>query len=235
MSLHFGHGFIHSPVSDFSALTLVSLTISGDSGSTLTAPGGIQAGDLLLTTDAAFHTSNNSAVITPGYTPLCFDVRFIFGGYLKNVLSFKLAAGTESGTTLNFSPRVDGDRALLVLRPNVPILGAVHKPNPWVMEFSSANTFPNATIASAALVGNPRVVFSYWTNQTSGAGQANDLRCSLSPADDGELFYATSTQTALNWKVFGSGDIPSNVNVVNGSWPGAKWNARGWLELDFGD
>jgi hypothetical protein len=235
MSLHFGNGFIHSPLSDFNALALISLTGSGSSASTLTAPSGIQAGDLLLTTDVAFSSSNNSVTIPTGFTLLCFDVRILFGGYMKNALSYKIAAGTESGTTLNFSSRSDGYRALLVLRPNVPILGAVHKPTPWELEFSTASTFPDATIASAALAGNPRVVFSYWTNGTSGAGQATDLRCSLSPEDDGELFYATNTQTALKWKVFGSGDVASNVNVVNGAWSGAKWNARGWLELAFGD
>lgn len=218
---------------DFKTLSLVAQTSSGSSGSTLAVPTGVQAGDLIFVTDMAYRTNTHPTLATPsGFTTLASIQHTPGGGFISIVISCKVAVGTESGVSLQMMTREDGDKAIFVLRPNIAIESFVRDPSPWALEASSSTTFPNRTISAAALVDNPRVAFSYWSNVSSGG--ANNTRCDLDPEESGSVFYGTSTNSCLMWKTFASSDVPVDVDVLNASWAGAKYNSRGILKLGFG-
>lgn len=229
---HFAFGVNAGNIADFKTLTLVAQVTSGSSSSTLTVPSGVQAGDLIFTTDMAFHSTTPPSLVTPsGFTSLASGQHFPGGGWISIVIACKVAIGNESGTTIQMMSRQDGDRAIFILRPNTPIASFTRDPSPWPIIYSETTTFPNGTISAAALIDNPRVAFSYWLNVTQGG--ASNTRCDLDPEEDGSVFYGTSTNSCLMWKTFASSDIPVDVNTVNSSWTGSKYNARGILKLGF--
>lgn len=185
-----------------SVLSTLSQVLSATSSSTtITAPSGIQAGDLLVLLDRADNLSLPSTVVPTGFTSIA---NVNNGSGMRQIVSYKLATGSEGGASITgMAGGLDVNKALAVFRGNVPIasisVASLNAPAP-----TDANpTAQNVTAAGGTV---PLIVFGCYSATNTIVSPRT-----FTPAKDGELNPSPSQTLYLAWKIYNS--APANVSV----------------------
>lgn len=182
---------------------LASLTRVGQvasTGSTVSIPAGVQAGDLLLYGFAAWTGSSNPSYTPPsGWTSL---INATMGENGRIGIAAKRATGSESGSIGGVFGNAGVDRKVCVLlRPNVP-LASVGSAQSVASQFTTDT--PSDQVVTSGAGTPPLLVLALW-NAVVGTVSTRGM----SPAKDDE--YNSSTNLYLGWKLYPSS--PANVTV----------------------
>jgi hypothetical protein len=182
------------------------LSATAEDSTTIAAPMGIQAGDLILLFDYASASKGDPSLVTPsGFTAVVSDLN----SPAANVVSYKIATGSEGGT--NITGMVDDGSAafatklLYVFRGNVPIVSITATDTAT----QSTSGDPGDQTANASTETPPLIVFG-----TYGCLSAAVDPRSFSPAKDGELSAGHGPGDGEAWlayKIYNSG--PANVTI----------------------
>jgi hypothetical protein len=189
---------------------LASFTAYGGSTtstSLLTLPAGIAAGDLIVIGDRAANSSGLPTEVTPtGFT----KISGVNDGSLSRfVTSYRLADGTEGGTTVATMVGTNGDRAICeVFRGNVPIKAVAVQSA--AAEITDGN--PTAQVVASGAGAVPLVVVGI------GLCAIPTVDLTFSPAEDGS--YAGSTTSNIKWKFYTT--APANVTADVGDTGGSN-------------
>ena len=198
-----GFGAVPAGLDALASLALFNSAVNHSTSTPITVPNGVREGDLLVFLE---HDEISGATpvngVPSGFTQI--DTRSgNYGGGAVNVivtLSYKIAAGTESATTLQGIDHLY-DQALYIFRGN----GTSQISSVTVGSAQGQVTTGNPTaqnVAASAGVAPLVVIGSYNTSGTL------DPR-TMSPAKDGEI--TPSTQTYLAYKIYNSS--PADVSV----------------------
>lgn len=186
-----------------SSLSMVGSSTS-QNATTITAPAGILAGDLLVFGDTSFNDSTTvPTYVSPvGFTVVSdtFGTTGAGGGQaVRNTLSYKIANGTESSTAITGMSSGAERMMLYVFRGDHPITSVIS--GGVSQEAAEGNpASQNVTASSAAA---PLVVLGLYRSQG-----AVDPR-SFSPAKDGEI--SPTAGAYLAYKIYNS--APANVAI----------------------
>lgn len=189
--------FVRSGASGGAAPTSVAFQASAIStAATITAPATINAGDILVLADNAIGTVTPSTVVPTGFT----SVVNTNDGIMRQIVSYKIADGTEDGGTITgMNGNQFNAKALLQFRPDTAASSlALSTPNAQVTD---ANPTAQNVAASGGAV--PLIVFAAYCS-----GGAVSPR-TFSPAKDGEV--TPDTFLYLAYKIYNS--APANVSV----------------------
>jgi hypothetical protein len=195
------------------ALTTLSFQTSGTSAATvggsgtsqLTAPAGINAGDLLvLHNKAEFTSGTGSNNIPSGFTSIG-SLGITGAVTIGENVSYKIANGTESGSTLSgiSASNIVYRMALGVFRGNIAVSSVS------VASFNSQLTSGAVTNQTVTSSGGtpPLIVFAAYGDAASGNSISPR---GFSPAADGEITADSDTQY-LDYKIYNSS--PSNHTI----------------------
>lgn len=190
------------------ALTAITQVLSATStATTITAPSGIQAGDLIVLLDRAegdpFGGVPASAVPTDFNTITDVNMTTASVEGIRTILSYKLANGTEGSSSLTGmagTGRVD--KALLVFRGDK----AASTITVASANGQATNGNPTAQNVTASSGIAPLVVIGGYTSEDTIPGVSPRT---MSPAKDGEVNPNTSLYLA--WKIYNSS--PADVSV----------------------
>jgi hypothetical protein len=178
LKLGFIPGFL-PPIAADTALRLTQVLSATDpSGAAFTLPTGIQVGDLIVVFDLAVSAGGDpSAVIPSGFN----QVVTVSDGAARGLLSYKIAAGTEGGTSLNgMDSTIEGKLTYVFRGNNKAIASAV----PTDVNSQSTGANPTAQVVNASGVATPLIVIGCYGTNTS-AGNLDPR--TFNPAKDGEI------------------------------------------------
>jgi hypothetical protein len=187
-------------------LTTIAQVLSATSveSATITAPVGIRAGDLIVMLDVAFGTSPVAEVIPTGFTPI---VTSSSGANFRAVLSYKLATGTEGGTSITgmTETNLDGTfgKMIYVFRGNVP--ATLITVADAAAEFTTGNPAAQTVNASGGFA--PLVVLGCYGCGPNGLVNPRTFTVAGIAAKDGEInAFAdgayTDTDAWLAYKIY---------------------------------
>lgn len=182
-------------------------------GNTVTCFANVYAGDLLLAINGAEGTSALPAKVIPtGFT----EIRADLFNYFRNVISFKLANGSESNTVLNLMTGNNYQQCLLLrFRGNVPIKTATPA---GAVGIATASDPSPLTITCTSGV-RPVIAFGAFTAYDGLTG------LSFTPAVDAAINpYA---EDYVGWKCFSPDDALQNV-VIDIAQSGAMQMMQGF-------
>lgn len=182
---------------------LTSLTRVGQANSTtstVSIPGGVQAGDLLLYGFAAWNNSGNPSYTVPSGWASLLNATMTSTGRIG--IAAKRAVGSESGSIGGVfgDAGVDG-KVCVLLRPDKP-LTSIGSAQSVASQFSTSAP-SNQVVTSGAGVA-PLIVLALWNTVVGTVSPRG-----MSPAKDDE--YNSSTNLYLGWKLYAS--APANVTV----------------------
>lgn len=168
------------------------------SGNTITYPSGIQQGDLIIFAEWIQNNPLPTRVIPSGFTSFS---SIQVGTTVIDCLSYKLADGTESSTTLTGSTAgVTNNKFLMVFRQTPKFTSVWFGGAISGYYRGSAKQGP----VTASPYTTPAIVFGEYY-QTSGiTGQT------MSPTQDGT---ATAGAMAYKWKFFNNVSTPTSVTI----------------------
>lgn len=195
-------GFIASARAPVTTLTQAASATS--TAGTITVPADVRYGDLLVLHDRATNSAGHgipSTVLPLGFTAIA-NSSITSGPETRQIISYKIAAGSEAGTSITGMDGTGFDRKLLyVFRSDSTIESVVAStPN---SEATDGN--PAAQVVAASGGTPPLVVIgSYGTG-----GFTLDPR-SFTPAKDGEITPGTG-DNYLAYKIYNSS--PANVTI----------------------
>lgn len=172
---------------------------------TITAPATIVAGDLLILFQSSTSSGSPPTAVTPsGWTNLVNDSLDYGVAGDRVMVDYKIAAGTEDGSTITGMDGSLDDRKVMLQFRGDPVIASVSLQD-LAIEFANAGDPAGQTCnASGGVV--PLIVFGLWSN----AGGSIDPR-SFSPAADGEVAVSGSTAFYVKYKIYNSS--PANVSV----------------------
>jgi hypothetical protein len=186
------------------ALTTITLFASATStGATINFPASIIAGDLIVLLDSADASSGGApATVTPsGFTLINSSVELL--QETRQVVSYKLALGTESGALTGMDGNAADRKAMYVFRGDIPATTlTVSTPN---AQATAGNPTPQNVAASAGIA--PLVVFGCYGALTEIVGE------SFSPAEDGEI--TPTNQVILKYKIYNSAPQDTTVDMLD--------------------
>lgn len=168
---------------------------------TITAPADIIAGDLLVILDRAENVSGDPTSVTPtGFTTINNAV----AAFVKQNLSYKIAAGTEGGSSITGMVGTEYTRkAMYVFRGGIPITS--------VTVGSAAgqiiSTDPTAQVVAASAGTPPLIVIGGYS--VYGAGVVDPR--TFSTTKDGEV--TPSTDFYLAYKVYNSSPADTTIDM----------------------
>lgn len=180
--------------------TLSFRSSATSTASTLTAPGDIQAGDLLVWWDSGVAGFSAPASVVPtGFTEIQ-NVSVVSAAGARGILAYKIADGTEAGATLSgitSSPA----KILAVFKGDGPISTAT------VQSTNGQATTGNPSAQSVAASGHtpPLVVIGAY-----GASATLDPR-TFSPAEDAEI--SANTFHYLKYKIYNSSPADHSIDM----------------------
>jgi hypothetical protein len=182
--------------------TLTQVASATSTGTNITGPAGIQAGDLLVLVDRAIGAGVPTAVVPSGFASVSDSNN---GSNTQQILSSKIADGSEASASLTgmTSSISQVAKVLLVFRGNVAIAAATAQD----VGAQSTTGNPTAQVVNASGGAAPLVVIGAYGSQ----GAINPR--SMSPAKDGEVGEEgpTSAKTWLAWKIYDTS--PADVTV----------------------
>ncbi len=179
--------------------TSITQVLSATStATTITAPRGIQLGDLIVFLDFSTAGTTPTSVIPTGFTAI--GTSLTTGTDRQNV-SYKLADGTEGGTSITGMAGTFRDKAMYVFRGNVAATGIVIS-SPINEQVTTADPTAQVVLSGAGAV--PLVVLAAYSSNTSSITAR-----SFTPAKDGEI--NSSNFNWLAYKIYNSS--PADVTV----------------------
>jgi len=205
--------------------------------SSITVPANVQQGDLILFANMAIKTSVVASTVPSGFTKIFPSTSIALGVnisgttyYFHVAMGYKIAAGTEGGTSLpsmSFTSNVNPGSALgvMVFRGNRKITGVTVQ-NYGLTQSSSS--LISRTIASASGVRPLLAVANY---MNLGASWSSNSQRDFSPTPDDETIYGANNM-ATRWRFFGESNAPSDISC---SMAAASQNRTCWsfyLELE---
>lgn len=203
---------------DQATITFITSAVASGVGQ-ITAPSGIQAGDLLIIYHAGDRGPGNPAAVTPAGFTLAITTTANWGKFFTRAsLHYKVATGAESGVIFNtilgddlINP-VDDRAIFLVFRLSTVatsiVIGDVEGFSPTSIPFTR-NILSGAGIA-------PLIAFTgFLINSNQDGAAVTD--CTLSPIPDNRISTASnSNDLSAVWKIYNS--APINVDATG---PGA--------------
>lgn len=196
------------PLASLSFVTSATVNASSAQPDTITAPAGILAGDLLVLVDIADIGSGTVTLVTPTGWSSAQSVGF-GGGLAASAISYKIADGTESGTTItgiNVASNTH-NMMLAVFRGNVPInIVSVHSAAGQV----TAGT-PTNQVCTAGSGVAPLIVLSVYHSYTTG-GAAITAR-GFSTTADGEI--TPNTKNYLDYKIYNASPADTTISMAD--------------------
>jgi hypothetical protein len=162
------------------ALTSITQVLSAISATTtITAPSGIQAGDLIVLLDVSCGYSLPTAVVPTGFTQI---ININDTTDVAAVASYKIAVGTEGGTSITGMAGTTS-KVMYVFRGNKAAAAATvgDVGNQW----TSGN--PTAQTITAASGTPPLVVFGFYSSAQSGTVNPRTFTVGGVGAKDAEL------------------------------------------------
>jgi len=201
-------------------LTLVeqpaALRARAPNSSSITAPSGIQAGDLLIMVD---HVSGDTYATPTGWTNLASIFANGSPNNLLHQVHYKIADGSESGTSITGISTTSGDKLLVGFRGNKPMRASPM--NPWTAVQTSGNPTPQNVPAASAQA--PLVVIG-----TYGSAAVVNPR-TMSPAKDDE-YGSANGGVWVAWKFYLAN--PQNVSVdMDNEFTGFNLLTSGYITL----
>ena len=177
-------------------LTLVASNTSG--AQTISVPGGLQAGDLMVLFDYARNSAFSAPpnTIPSGFTAIVAAQNTVQSRWN---LSYKIANGSETSLS-GLTGSAEIRKILAIFRPSTGIITSVAVNDPDV-QLTDAN--PAAQTVTAGSGTPPLLVIAAYSSNSSISPRT------FSPAEDGEL--NRSTKFYLKYKAYDSS--PSNVSV----------------------
>jgi hypothetical protein len=162
------------------ALSLAFRSSSTNNASTITVPNDVVASDLLVLYDRAGNTSGFPTAVTPtGFTQILNQTG---STNLRFVCSFKIAAGTEAGTTITgMNGNNLNGKILMVFSTNGATAGAA-----FDVAFQNTDGDPAAQTVNASGQSTPLVVIAYMRQVTITSQ-------SFSPTEDGTVPFGAQT------------------------------------------
>lgn len=199
------------------AITQVSKSTS--TGSTISVPAGVQAGDILVLSDMAVSGSTPTKVVPSGFTEIADS-----DSQRRAILSWKLAAGSEGNTNLTGMNGSSSNRKLLlVFRPDGPVAGASHG---GAVSNPATNNNPSAEIISASGGTPPLLVVGCYTS--SGNFSNRIFEVSGSDVKDGEE-NGPSNNHWIAWRAYITN--PQNVTIDMGDAGNSNCLQGGYIAL----
>jgi len=188
--------------SEITSMTVVTHTSGGDGNTaTVTAPGGIQAGDLLIIMEYGPDvTSNINGQIPTGFTKIT-DAQH---AAVDQRIHYKIAAGTESGTTYTGQTGSNENMWIGVFRGNIAITSV----NVLASYGNFDTTSPSISMGSNNPSSGKQLIFV--SNGTRSAST-----CSVNPSDP------SSGWTTYDHIESGNGN---EVQGIAWNFPGTSWN-----------
>lgn len=178
-----------------SSITMVaSNTFAGTTTATITLPADIQSGDLIALYDFSDGALNGVApsLVTPtGFT----SVGSTTGNLRRSAISYKVAAGTEGGTSITGMGGADNDqiKIVLVFRGSSVITAASS------FDYAGQHTSGTPTTQTVdANAGTPPLIILAAYGDVGGSGVVN-VR-GFSTTKDGEV--ASGTKVYFAWKAY---------------------------------
>ena len=193
-----------------SAMTFITSSITnaqvGTGAGTITAPSGIQAGDLLVLLNSHAATGTTTAVAPSGWTLAVSQA----ATNVSMAISYKIAAGTESGTTVS---GMNGGTAvknlvMLVFRGSKAVstvtVGSTHT--------QEVDTDPTAQVCAASGGVAPLIVLGAYSNAASGTDiNPRTFTVGGVAAKDGEI--NSNTDNYLAYKIFNSAPADCTIDM----------------------
>lgn len=190
-------GFFAAEV-ELTSLSLVGSNTSTNSGS-VTAPSGIADGDLLILCDFAA----DSARTPSGFTTA---INTIAGGVARQIVSYKVANGTESGQSLSGMVNNTFAKVICAFRASKPLNSAAHG---GTTSSTSVGTDPASRTINASGGTPPLLVVAAYGAFLPGGDI--DPR-TFDPPKDGDVGTNTSGRCLyLAWKFYGAN--PQNTTI----------------------
>lgn len=184
--------------------------VASSTGSTITAPAGIAAGDLIILNDVASNNAGNPTDVTPtGFTLIGTSLS---NGLQRNNLSYKFADGTEGSSSITgMNGTNTNSKSMLVFNTAGAKSFVLSTPNEVA---STANPSPQTVSASGGTP--PLVVIGAYGSNPGGDVSPRTFTVSAVDAKDGEINEdgATSGTTGQSWlayKIYNSS--PADVSV----------------------
>lgn len=184
--------------------------------SSITVPANVQEGDLILFANMAVKTSIVASTVPSGFTKIfpstssALPVNISGTTYYFHVaMGYKIAAGTEGGTSLSsmsFTSNVDPGSALavMVFRGSKKITGVT------VQDYGGTNQSSGLISRTIASASGTRPLLAVANYMNLGASWTSNSQRDFSPAPDDEQIYGVNNQ-AVRWKFFGESNAPSDI------------------------
>lgn len=181
--------------------------------SSITAPLGIRAGDLLVMVDHAVATG----YATPsGWNTLASLISNT--GQLRHQVHWRTADGTEGGTSVTGMSTSSADKIMIGFRGNKSMRSV---PSTWTPQYASGNPSPQNIDAQNGLA--PVLAIASY-----GSGNVIDPR-TMSPAKDGE-YGSANGGVYLAWKIYLANPQQVTVDMDN-EYTGFNYLTSGYFAL----
>ena len=216
------------PPSTLTSMSVIAHTSGGDGGTAqVTAPAGIQAGDLLIIMEYGPDVSSDlyTGNIPSGFTKIC-DAE---NAAVDQRLHYKIAAGSESGTTYTGQTGSNENMWIGVFRGNIAITSVAVK----ATYGSKDQTTPSISVQGGTQPGSQLLVCANGSRTAS--------TCSLSPSapSSGWTTYSniesggSNECEAVSWNFQASGNSWNGTVTSSGSYGSTSRNTALGCILDL--
>lgn len=234
-----GMGGFFSNSTDLSTFVLMD-DAAGSDTSSIVVPSGVQEGDLILFANMAIKTSVVTPTVPAGFTKVlpvtqggvAFGPINISGTdyYFHYAIGYKIAVGTEGGTSLasmSFTGSVNPGSALavMVFRGNRKITGVTR--NDDFFEGAIDGVLSETITSGSGAV--PLLAVGLYANLSTSFSSLSQ-RAMTPDADDETIFGASNH--AVRWKFFSQNSAPANVSCSMASAAQTRILATLYLELE---
>ncbi len=206
------------PYAPSSAITSITKQADATStASTITCPT-VERGDLLVLADSPTNSSGTPTTVVPtGFT----SIENISLSTRRQIVSYKIADGSESGSSITGMNGTSANRKVLVVyRPNRPATTAYV----FTVAGQATTANPFAVMLDNAAQAYPQVVIGIYG--ATGAVDPRTFTVDGSAAKDGEVAVGTSLYQA--WKIYNSGASTVSIDMDD---EGSNYLQACWIEL----
>lgn len=196
-------------IASASGQTIAFRASSSSTASTIVAPTGIIAGDLIVSYDSAGGSTIPTSVIPTGFdSPAIVNQTFTTGTQRRVVISAKIANGTEAGVTYTgMNGNTVNAKIMLVFSTN----GATSY-NTFSIGYEMTDGNPVARVITSGLGSPPLVSFGYIRNTTTGQNSFTPTETGVVTIPSHYAYYKIDNATPLGITV-DTGD-GGNANMV---------------------
>lgn len=181
-------------------LGIAFIASSTSTSNAISLPAGIQAGDLIVLLDRALTSGGTPALVIPsGFTQIS---SIIDVAEVRQVVSYKVATGSEGGTSITGMDGVDADRKIsAVFRRNPVATSAI------VLDISGEMSVagdPATQVVNASASTSNLIVFGAYGSEGGAPTRT------FTPSSDAEISVGT---VYLKYKIYNSAPADTNVDL----------------------